>query len=273
MTPTVSVCVPVLQGAQDLAKTVRSVLMQAFTDIEVVVLAAPGAAVTADLDDDRVRVQHIEETLPVTTIWNRSVGASSAPLVKFLQPGDLLHPHCLAVQVSLLQAEPAAAFVAHRQHLIDRLGRTIAPARFLRGLLGVQERRHVARRVVRSGANPVGSTSGVLLRRSVFDAIGGFRRERFVADLDLYVRMTEHGPMLGLPDPLAAVRLGASPPDADTADRFFSLQRSSTREFGLIDGVTRVDRVVGALRAPGARRRREVASRLGRSARSSAVPG
>ncbi|WP_018331086.1 glycosyltransferase family 2 protein [Actinomycetospora chiangmaiensis] len=268
-TPRVSVCIPVYQGEDTLAVTMGSVLAQTFTDFELVVLdngcTDRSGEIARSFDDPRVRVERNEETLPVNANWNRVVALSRAPLIKFLCADDLIHPQCLEIQVPLLDADASLSLVAHRQHLVDAHGRMIAPGRALRGLLGKRSRRQVLRRVVRSGANPIGSSSGLLFRRAAFEATEGFRRDpTFVTDLDLFLQLLEYGPMLGMPESLAAFRVSPGTITADAGRRIYVAQRAYTQEVAARSGVRRVDRVVASLAAPGARRRREAAYFVGR---------
>ena len=89
---------------------------------------------------------------------------------------------------------PGLAVVAARRHMIDERSRVLVPRRGLSGLTGVRSSVEVARHVVRNGANPIGEPGGVLFRREHYFAVGGWRPERrFVMDLDLWIRLLQHG--------------------------------------------------------------------------------
>jgi glycosyltransferase involved in cell wall biosynthesis len=159
--PSVSVCIPVYRGEQFLAETVRSVLDQTHRDFELVVLdnASPDTTgrIARSFDDSRVRVETNSTTVPQPENWRRAVRLCRTPLIKLLCADDLLHPRCLEYQVGPMEADPGLALVAGRRHMIDERSRVLVPRRGLTGLTGVRSSVEVARRVVRSGANPIGA--------------------------------------------------------------------------------------------------------------------
>ena len=157
-----------------------------------------------------------------------------APLIKLVCADDLLHPRCLEYQVGPMEADPGLAVVAARRHMIDERSRVLVPRRGLTGLTGVRSSVEVARHVVRSGANPIGEPGGVLFRRAHYFAVGGWRPDhRFVMDLDLWIRLLQHGEFLGLPETLAAFRIGQDSLSADNEatiyDRAEGLHRGARR--------------------------------------------
>ena len=172
--PHVSICIPVRNGERFLPATIRSALDQTYPDVEVVLLdnastdATP--AIMASFDDPRIRVVRNPALLSLSDNWNRAVRLGGAPLVKLLCADDLLHPRCVELEVRHLDGNPANAVVAARRHMIDEHNRVIAPNRGLSGLTGAYTGGEVARRVVRSGTNPIGEPGGVLFRREHFDA-------------------------------------------------------------------------------------------------------
>jgi hypothetical protein len=117
----------------------------------------------------------------------------------------------------------------------------------------------VGRRVVRSGANPIGEPGGALFRRTQFRAVGGFRAERdLIMDLDLWMRLLRLGWFLGRGETLAAFRIGSGSLSAVHEQRMYLQQRALTREVaGCAQfDVRRRDAAVGRLLAPAGRARR-----------------
>jgi glycosyltransferase involved in cell wall biosynthesis len=177
--PSVSVCLPVYNGERFLAETIRSVLDQTYRDFELVVLdnasTDRSGAIARSFGDPRIRIERNRETLPQAENWNRIVELARGPLVKVVCADDLLHPRCLELQVAPMDADPGLAVVAARRHMIDEQSRVIVPRRGLKGLIGVHTGVEVARRVVRSGSNPIGESNNVLFRRDDFFTVGGGR--------------------------------------------------------------------------------------------------
>lgn len=261
--PSVSVCIPVYQGERFLAETIRSVLDQSFRDLELVILDNASTDTSGEIarsfGDPRIRVERNATTVSQADNWNRVVQLCRAPLVKLVCADDLLHPRCLELQVGPMEADPGLAVVASRRHMIDEQSRVIVPRRGLAGLIGVRTGMEVARRVVRNGANPVGEPGGVLFRREDFFTVGGWRADRtFVMDLDLWMRLLRYGEFLGLPETLAAFRIGLGSVSADNEQAIYDDQRALIEELGESDfyKVRAVDLAVGRMLAPAGRARR-----------------
>ncbi|OLT20682.1 hypothetical protein BJF78_35230 [Pseudonocardia sp. CNS-139] len=261
--PSVSVCIPVYKGERFLAETIKSVLDQTYRDFELVVLdnASPDESgnIARSFNDPRIRVERNPSTLSQPDNWNRVVELSRGPLVKVVCADDLLHPRCLEYQVAPMEADPGLALVASRRHMIDEQSRVIVPRRGLGGLTGVRTGVEVARRVVRNGSNPIGESNNVLFRREDFFTVGGWRGDRtYIMDLDLWLRLLQLGDFLGLPEALAAFRIGRGTVSSDNAEAIYAQQRMLIEEIGRSPyyQVRGLDLTVGRLMAPAGRARR-----------------
>jgi len=254
----VCVVVPAYKAERFIRSTVESVLAQTFGDFEVVVLengvTDDTAAIVGGLNDPRIRLERNETVLPMTKNWNRAVELSRSPLVKVLCADDMIYPRCLETQVAALRVRQSAALVACRRDLIDVDGATVSTGGCLRGLLGRHTREEVARAIVRHGGNPIGEPGSVLFRREAFDAAGGFSADQpLLMDLDMWVRLLDHGDLIGQVDSLAAFRLHDSSTTSQVAVEQKAAQATLIRDVVARNQVTIADRVIGA-----------AASRLGR---------
>ncbi|MFC5066329.1 glycosyltransferase [Actinomycetospora atypica] len=261
----VAVCIPVYQGGRHVEATVRSVLDQTLADVELVVLDNAStdatAAVLAGIDDPRLTVWRNPVTVDMVTNFRRAVALSHAPLLKLLPADDVLEPDCLAAQVAAFTADPGLALVVGRKHLVDEHGRVLARGRFVRhGLAGTHERPDVVRRVVRSGANPIGADAAATFRRDAYEAAGGYPDDAGLGDLELWLRLLEHGRFLGMTTTVARFRVGADTASAETHRRDYDAQRAFTADVARSARpvVRRRDVVAGRVHAPLARRRREL---------------
>jgi glycosyltransferase involved in cell wall biosynthesis len=271
--PSVSVCIPVYRGEQFLAETIRSVLDQTYRDFELVILdnASPddSGRIARSFGDHRIRIETNASTLPQPENWREAVRLCRAPLIKLVCADDLLHPRCLEYQVGPMEADPGLAVVAARRHMIDERSRVLVPRRGLTGLTGVRSSVEVARHVVRNGANPIGEPGGVLFRRAHYFAVGGWRPDhRFVMDLDLWIRLLQQGEFLGLPETLAAFRIGQESLSAEHESTIYAQQKAYIEELGTNPHlqVRKSDIVMGRMRAPLGRMRRRALFRMSRRA-------
>ena len=272
-TPSVSVCIPVYNGETYLGETIRSVLDQTYGDFELIILdngsTDSSGQIARSFGDRRMRIERNSTVLPLTENWNRLVGLCRGPLIKLVCADDLIHPRCLELQVGPMEADPGLALVAARRHMIDEQSRIIVPRRGLAGLVGVHSGVEVARRVVRNGANPIGEPGNVLFRRDDFAAAGCWRTDKpSVLDLDLWMRLLQYGEFLGLPESLAAYRIGNSPLSAADEGEIYRDQRALTDELGnsALFQVRGIDLAVGRLLAPVGRFRRRTLYAISRKA-------
>jgi glycosyltransferase involved in cell wall biosynthesis len=263
--PSVSVCIPVYRGEEFLAETIRSVLDQTYRDFELVILdnASPDESgrIARSFGDRRISVETNATTLPQPENWREVMRLCRAPLIKLVCADDLLHPRCLEYQVGPMEADPGIAVVAARRHMIDERSRVLVPRRGLTGLTGVRSSVEVARRVVRSGANPIGEPGGTLFRREHYDAVGGWHPERRHAmDLDLWMRLLQCGEFLGLPETLAAFRVAQQSLSVDNEAGVYEHQKAIMAELAASPHlqVRQLDATVGQLLAPTGRLRRRV---------------
>lgn len=246
--PAVSVCVAGSRSGLALRETVRSVLDQRFPDFELIVVGDASTDIVRGFPDPRIRVERV----PVGPGYdgrNLAVQIARAPLVKLLRPHDLLHPRCLELQVAAIESDPGLAMVASRWHMIDDESRIVLPHRGLPRLTGQWSRAAVGRRLLADGGDTIGPASTVLFRHDMFLAAGQWRNEHpAVIDLELWLRLLEHGDYLGLPEPLAAIRVDHGDPAAprhDAADqrRAFLDELAYARTYPprLIDRLSRPD--------------------------------
>ncbi len=232
--PQVSVCVPVYQGAEFIGRAIESVLAQSYESFELVVRDNGSTDRTAEIvgsfDDPRIRLKRTESTVPMPENWNRTVALSRAPLVKVVCADDVLRPDALGAQVRTLQADPSIAVSAGRVDMIDTRERVLFANRHIgRSLVGTHSRAEVLRTVVRHGGNPIGPAVSVTFRRRDFDAVGGFDGTLlFTMDLDMWVRLLEHGRLHGDRRTAGAFRVHPHSESAAATRKQFAIQRDFT---------------------------------------------
>ena len=212
-TPTVSVCVPAYNAARFIGAAIESVLAQAYSDFELVVVDDSSSDDTVQVvrrySDPRVRFLINEQNLGLAGNWNRAAGAARGRFIKLLCQDDLLRPDCLAAQAAVLDdaANAGVSVVCCRRDVIDETGRVLLRNRGLRagGRVPAPE---ALRRIVRSGTNPLGEPAAVMFRADAFARAGGFDgRSPYMIDLDLWARLLQHGDLFVVPAALAAFRI------------------------------------------------------------------
>src|SRR4029453_3205196 len=203
MPPLVSVIIPTHERVALLRETVESALAQTFDQIEVLVVedGSNTAATALRGYDHRVRYLR-QEHHGVSVARNNGVRHASGEWLAFLDDDDLWDPTKVERQVGLVSRQPDLAMI-HTDHLllVDGALRPSPP-------------------LLPRGQVPSGSVSqslflldnfivlsSVLLRREVFDRLGGFSpRFSIASDYDLWLRVSRQHRIVFLDEPLTIYR-------------------------------------------------------------------
>lgn len=200
--PLVSVVIPTLNRAPWVGEAITSVLAQIYPHVELIVVddgshdATPevvrafGAALTY------IRQAHAG----VSAARNRGVAASHGELIAFLDSDDLWLPGKLAAQVALFQQQPQAQ-ACYTDEIWIRHGVRVNPRRIHRKHSGWLFERSLPRCII--------SPSSVMLRRGLWNQLGGFDESLPACeDYDLWLRLTLATPVWLLPERLIVKRGG-----------------------------------------------------------------
>ncbi len=206
-TDTVTVVIPVFNGARFLEAAVRSVLAQSHALVRVVVVddgstdATGAIAIRLAAGDARVRVVSIPNGGRALA---RNVGVASvppAPFIAFLDGDDLWDADKLARQLQVFAAHPEALGVGSRM-------RYISSSNDVLGETGQEVGAADLRAIARGELAPFPISSCLVVRREAFERLQGFDEElREAEDLDFLARLARAGRIIGMPDALGAYRI------------------------------------------------------------------
>jgi glycosyltransferase involved in cell wall biosynthesis len=185
--PLVTVVIPTFNRAHCIARAIGSVERQTYRSLEIIVVDDGSSDGTAEV------VQNLRCVRPLTFLRlnpnqgaaaarNRGIAAARGDYVAFLDSDDEWHPRKLERQLEAL-SERGPEFGACYTAIVsyDDAGR-------LRGLSRAVEEGDIERPLLTH--NLVGSTSAVIVRRALLDAIGGFNPTlRSCQDWDLWLRL------------------------------------------------------------------------------------
>lgn len=205
---TVSVVIPTYNGSHYLAEAVRSVLAQSYGILEIIVVDDGSQDdIEKILAPFFPKVTYVrQENAGPAAARNLGISLAKGNFVAFLDDDDIWHPTKTAEQVKLLIENPKCALVYSNPEWIDEAGRVIpyrGPMEFPGGEVYV---RFLTR-------NWIGTTSGALVRREVFDEIGLFdeNMECFCGeDYDLWVRIARDYEVIFCPGNLLSYRVRSS---------------------------------------------------------------
>lgn len=213
MTARVSIVVPAFNNAEHIEATMRSIIAQSFTDLEIIVADhgstdATVARLQQFLADPRVTLLQTEAGGGAARNWNRVTDAATAPLLKLVCGDDLLYPDIVARQVEAF--DDGVVLVASGRDIVDARAKPVFRNRGINGLAGRRRGGFAVRRTVRDGLNSFGEPACVMIRRSVLQSVGGWAHdEQYLIDEATYVKVLFEGDFVGIPVALAAFRLSA----------------------------------------------------------------
>ncbi len=204
-TPEVSVVIPNWNRRTLLSEAVRSVLLQSFGNLELIV--ADDGSTDGSLQglgplsaDPRLRVITPPRSGMPGAVRNRGVAAARGPLIAFLDSDDIWLPEKLERQLDLMESLPGVRLVHGREV-------------WLRGekIVSQKGQRHERAGDVFADAleKCMIGPSTVLMEKSLFEESGGFREDMEIAeDYELWLRITDRYPVGYLQEPCIVKRAG-----------------------------------------------------------------
>ncbi len=244
MTPTVSVVMAAKNYARFLPAAVESVLAQTFADWELLVVDDGSTDHTPDavapfLADPRVRYVR-SDRLGQPRAKNLGAGLSRGEVVAYLDADDAWKPTKLEKQLALLRDRPAVGVCFCLRSLIDEQGNPLPGARGGTTPPPPPPRGHILPDIF---LRNFVCFSSVVVRRRVFDHVGGFDPEWDLSiDYDLWLRAARHYEFDYVDEELVLYRTGHGNLSKRLADRVATADAIMTRALyrrGLADELPR----------------------------------
>jgi glycosyltransferase involved in cell wall biosynthesis len=188
MPPKVSVVIPTYNNAALLGETLQGVAAQSFKDFELIVVddgSTDETAAAIEAYNRGVRYVRQENAGPAAA-RNQGVSLARGEFIAFCDHDDVWTADHLQNMIRCFEANPAAALCFGDA---EYFGENIAPARHIdpKILASITRRRVVLRRIWQCW---IASMSVVMVRKSVFDSLGGLHAKiRALDDLHFYLRL------------------------------------------------------------------------------------
>ena len=195
----VSVILPVHNGMPYVTESIQSLLSQTLTDFELVIgddASSDGTGeVVADFARQDCRIRHLRRSRRsgLASSANWLVQEARAPLVAIAHADDLSKPTRLERLTAALDADRELQLVGSLSDGVDERGQEVRPSE--------------PWRLQRPSPFAPFAHSSVMMRKSAFYAVGGYRHEaEYWEDLDLYLRVSRIGRIGTVPANLSSVR-------------------------------------------------------------------
>lgn len=206
-TPAVSVVISTYKRPGYLREALDSVYRQTFTDYEVIVVddgSGPETTQTYELRDNTRLICHETPQRGCAATKNTGTRAARGRYVAYLDDDDTWYPEKLAAQVRALDENPEVALAHCHVTLVDESMRPVPEQ---------PKPKPVPRDGLRRLAhgNFIKSPSVVMLRREVFEELGGFDEVVGGAeDWEMWMRIANKHSLYCIPEPLAYYRVHGS---------------------------------------------------------------
>jgi glycosyltransferase involved in cell wall biosynthesis len=229
MKPTVSVVMAAKNYARFIGQAVRSVFAQTFADWELVIIDDgstddTSVMVKPFLGDARVRCVR-SDRLGQPRAKNLGMRLSRGEFVAYLDADDAWEPTKLAKQLDVMRERPEVGVCHTGRLLMDETGRVTS-----RDHEGAESPAPSRSRLVELFLNNSVCFSSVMVRRAVFDQVGGFDPEFDLAiDYDLWLRVARHWQFACVPEPLVLYRTGHGNLSKKLSDRVATAVSIMTR--------------------------------------------
>lgn len=202
----VSVIIPAYNAERFILETIQSLQRQTFIDFEIIVVDDGSTDQTVflvtQIEEPRLRVLSVDHQ-GLSATRNRGVAASQSKFVAFLDADDLWMPDTLKSYVEALTANSAADLSYGWTYFwnYDLKNSSDAIKLISPSATGVNAYRAMLER------NIVGNGSNIFVRRSAFDAVGGFDQTlTHGEDWEFCFRVALQGEVALVPQPLVYYR-------------------------------------------------------------------
>ena len=201
--PLVSIVVPAYNAERFLGNALASIGAQSHANLEIIVCDDAStdrtAAIAQSTGDARVRYLRNDRTLGGYGAMNRGIRESRGEYVSIYHADDVYDARIVERELTVLCGRSDLTAVFCLDRFIDETGREYDRLRLPPAIADKQtfDAALLADSLPRY-KNTFLRTPSVMVRRSAFDAVGGFDQERFgiAADLDMWVRLSLDGPLV-----------------------------------------------------------------------------
>ncbi len=195
--PLISVIIPTFNRINLLKETVDSVRNQSFRDFEIIVVNDGSTDGTGDWLRDQTDLRVIEQNnLGIATARNNGAAAAKGDWLAFLDHDDLWAPDKLLIQAEFVRNNPDVALVAVRHVRMGQPNREPKNPQWIKGDLFLKEY-----------SQSFIHTSSVMIRRDIFEHVGGFpTKYHFADEFDVWLKISAAYPIAYFDRPLVFIR-------------------------------------------------------------------
>ena len=230
--PLVSVLMTAYNREKYIGAAIESVMESHFTDWELIIVDDQSRDRTVEIAQDyaskdkRIKVYVNEKNLGDYPNRNKAASYAKGEFLKYLDADDLMYPYCLDIMLDAMRFFPEAAMALSQNIINDKapypilsLPNQTAKENFLGGI-------------------PISvGPSSAIIRRQIFEKLGGFSTEQYVGDTELWMRISFQYPIIKLQPSLIWWRIhdeqqmAYEQKDFRVANKRYAMNKIAIRDF------------------------------------------
>jgi glycosyltransferase involved in cell wall biosynthesis len=219
--PIASILTTVYNREKYIAACIDSVLASSYQDWELIIVddvstdTSVAIAKSYEKKDPRIKVYVNEKNLGDYLNRNKAASYAKGKYIKYLDADDLIYPHGLEVMVHTMEQFPEAALGISQKVVED-----VKPFPFV-----MQPKETFTREFLMRGVLGLGPT-GTIIRRDVFEKLGGFTGTRYIGDTEMWYKIALTYPVVKMEDELVFWRQHDDQEITKGQDSFFYLENT-----------------------------------------------
>ena len=186
-TPSVSILTTVYNREKYIAACIDSVLASSYQNWELIIVddvstdTSLAIAKSYEKKDARIKVYVNAQNLGDYPNRNKAASYAKGTYLKYLDADDVIYPRGLDVMVHTMEQFPEAALGISQKVVED-----VKPYPFL-----MDPKETFTREFLKRGVLGLGPT-GTIIRRDVFEKLGGFTGTRYIGDTEMWYKIALH---------------------------------------------------------------------------------
>jgi glycosyltransferase involved in cell wall biosynthesis len=219
--PIVSILTTVYNREKYIAACIDSVLASSYQNWELIIVddvssdASVAIARAYEQKDARIKVYVNEKNLGDYPNRNKAASYAKGKYLKYLDADDIIYPHGLEIMVHTMEQFPEAAL-----GISQKVAEDIKPYPFV-----MQPKETFTREFLMRGVLGLGPT-GTIIRRDVFETLGGFTGTRYIGDTEMWYKIALTYPVVKMQDELIFWRQHDDQEITKGQESFFYLENS-----------------------------------------------
>jgi len=217
----VSILTTVYNREKYLAACIESVLASSYQDWELIIVddvstdTSLAIAKSYEKKDPRIKVYVNEKNLGDYPNRNKAASYAKGTYLKYLDADDIIYPHGLENMVHTMEQFPEAAL-----GISQKVAEDVKPYPFV-----MQPKETFKREFLMRGVLGLGPT-GTIIRRDVFEKLGGFTGTRYIGDTEMWYKIALAYPVVKMQEELVFWRQHDDQEITKGQDSFFYLENA-----------------------------------------------